>query len=413
MRAASLRVADVFRAHWAEYDRTHAIAPHQAKAVRHILSCRTAALGGHLHRCENCGSEVPVYNSCLDRHCPTCQTVAKEEWLADRRAELLPVEYFHTVFTVPHLLNPLIDANRELLFGELFSVVNWVFQHFAADPQWRLEGQLGFLAVLHTWTQLLTGHFHLHCVIPGGVWRAAPKPSGEGGQADTGRWVSMREGFLFGKQPLCDAFRNRFVKRLEVLRQAGKLTFSGGTATLAAPEAWDGFIAALKAKGWIVEPRPTAAGPEQALDYLARYVHRVAIGDYRILALQDGRVRFSYRDRSSPEGFAPAGRRDGDRQKVKEIPAAEFIQRFLYHILPDHFVKIRYYGWLAPTRKQANLAAIRAVLGAERPEPPPEETPAERILRLTGVDVRRCPHCDAPALVYVGRLAPSSARGPP
>jgi hypothetical protein len=223
----------------------------------------------------------------------------------------------------------------------------------------------------------------------------------------------MREGFLFGKQPLCDAFRNRFVKRLEVLRQAGKLTFSGGTATLAAPEAWDGFIAALKAKGWIVEPRPTAAGPEQALDYLARYVHRVAIGDYRILALQDGRVRFSYRDRSSPEGFAPAGRRDGDRQKVKEIPAAEFIQRFLYHILPDHFVKIRYYGWLAPTRKQANLAAIRAVLGAERPEPPPEETPAERILRLTGVDVRRCPHCDAPALVNVGRLAPSSARGPP
>ena len=413
MRVAALRVADVFRAHWAEYDRTQKIAPHQAKAVRHILSCRTAALGGHLHRCANCGSEVPVYNSCLDRHCPTCQTAAKEDWLADRRAELLPVEYFHAVFTVPHLANPLIDANRELLLGELFSVVNWVLQHFAADPQWRLEGQLGFLAVLHTWTQLLTRHFHLHCVIPGGVWRAAAKPPGEAGraaakppgkagQAQTGRWVPMREGFLFGKQPLCDAFRNRFLKRLEALRKAGKLAFSGGAAPLAAPRAWDGFITALEAKGWVVEARPTAAGAEQALEYLARYVHRVAIGDHRILALEEGRVRFSYRDR-----------RDGDRQKVKEIPAADFIQRFLYHILPRHFVKIRYYGWLAPTRKQETMAAIRAALGAAPPTPQPAETPAERILRLTGVDIRRCPYCDAPALVYVGRLAPASTREPP
>jgi hypothetical protein len=391
MRAAALRVADVFRAHWAEYDRTHAIAPHQAKAVRHILSCRTAALGGHLHRCENCGSEVPVYNSCLDRHCPTCQTAAKEEWLADRRAELLPVQCFHTVFTVPHLANPLIDANRTLLLGELFAVVNWVLQHFAADPQWRLQGQLGYLAVLHTWTQLLTGHFHLHCVIPGGVW-----------QAQVGRWVPARKRFLFGKRPLYDAFRKRYLKRLDALRKAGKLRFTGGASDLAAPAAWDAFIAKLSGNNWVGKLQPTAAGPEQAIEYLARYVHRVAIGDHRLLALEDGRVRFSYRDR-----------RDGDRQKVKEIPAADFIQRFLYHILPDHFVKIRYYGWLAPTRKQETLAAIRAVLGATAPEPLPEETPAERILRLTGVDVRRCPHCDAPSLVYVGRLEPTSARGPP
>ena len=391
MPARRLRVADVFRAHWAEYDRTHSIAPHQAKAVRHLLSCRTASLGGHLHRCANCGSEVPVYNSCLDRHCPTCQTAAKEEWLDDRRAELLPVEYFHTVFTVPHLANSLIDANRELLLGELFSVVHWVLQHFATDPRWRLEGQLGYLAVLHTWTQLLTGHFHLHCVIPGGVWRTG-----------SNRWVPMREGFLFGKQPLCDAFRNRFVKRLETLRKAGKLSFNGGAVTLAESEAWDGFIATLKAKGWIVEARPTAAGPEQALAYLARYVYRVAIGDHRILAIQDGRVRFAYRDR-----------RDGDRQKVKELPAADFIQRFLYHILPDHFVKVRYYGWLAPTRKQAALAAIRGVLGAVAPPPLPPETPPERILRLTGIDIRRCPHCEVSALVYIGRLEPTCARGPP
>jgi hypothetical protein len=213
----------------------------------------------------------------------------------------------------------------------------------------------------------------------------------------------MREGFLFGKQPLCDAFRNRFVKRLRALRKAGKLAFRGGAATLAAPEAWDGFIAALEAKGWVVEARPTAAGPEQALEYLARYVYRVAIGDHRLLALEDGRVRFSYRDR-----------KDGDRQKVNDIPAVEFIQRFLYHILPEQFVKIRYYGWLAPTRKRETLAVIRSALGATAPPPQPEETPAERILRLTGVDVHRCPHCDATALVYVGRLAPATtARGPP
>jgi len=396
------RVADVFRAHGAEYDRTHKIAPHQRQAVRHILTCRTAALGGHLHRCERCGAEVPVYNSCLDRHCPTCQTVAKEEWLAARRAELLPVEYFHTVFTLPHRLNALIDANRARLLGELFAVVNWVFQHFAADPQWRLEGQLGFLAVLHTWTQLLEEHFHLHCVIPGGVW-----------QEGAGRWVGCRRGFLFGKRPLCDAFRNRYLKRLAALRRQGKLSFTGGATALADPASWDAFIAGLASQRWVAELRPTAAGPAQALDYLGRYVHRVAIGDHRILALVDGRVRFSYRDRA-----------DGNRRKVQELPAAEFIHRFLYHILPEHFVKIRYYGWLAPAHKQATLSAIRTALAAVAPPPLPEETPAERILRLTGVDVCRCPRCGQSALVYVGRLLPAcaadvaagrpgSARGPP
>jgi len=312
----------------------------------------------------------------------------------------LPVQYFHTVFTLPHGLNPLIDANRTLLLGELFAAVNWVLQRFASDPQWRLEGQLGFLAVLHTWTQLLQEHFHLHCIIPGGVWRAAAKPPGEAGQPDTGRWVSCRRGFLFGKQPLCDAFRNRYLKRLAALRAAGKLWFAGGAAELAEPTAWNTFIAGLASQRWVAELRPTAAGPEQALDYLGRYVHRVAIGDHRILALEDGRVRFRYRDRA-----------DGNRCKVKDLPAPEFIRRFLYHILPGHFVKIRYYGWLAPAHKQATLAAIRTALSAPPPAPLPEETPTERILRLTGVDIRRCPYCAAPSLVRVGRLAP--ATGPP
>ena len=386
------RVADVFRQHWTEYDRTHKIAPNQGKAVRHIMTCRTAALGGHLHRCTNCGTEVPLYNPCLDRHCPTCQTVAKQEWIEDRRAELLPAQYFHTVFTLPHRVNPLIDANRQRLFDELFAVVNWVFQHFAADPQWRMEGQLGFLAVLHTWTQKLQEHFHLHCIIPGGVWRE-----------DSQTWVPCRHNFLFGKQALCDAFRNRFLKRLAALRRQNLLAFTGGAAALADPVLWDAFLKELASKGWVAQPQPTAAGPEQALDYLGRYVHRVAISDHRILAVENGCVRFTYRDRA-----------DGNLLKELDLPAEEFITRFLYHVLPDGFVKIRYYGWLAAKNKTQTLAAIRAALNAQPPPPaPPEETPAERILRLTGVDVRRCPKCGRPTLVYVGRLLPGEARSPP
>ena len=179
--SAALRVADVIRACWESYNRAHAVPPQAVKAVRHILRCRTAALGGHIHQCDQCGSEVPVYNSCQTRHCPTCQTSAKEKWLDARLSEVLPVQYFHVVFTVPHFLNALIDANRTLLLGELFGVVNWVLQHFAQDPQWRLEGQLGFLAILHTWTQRLKLHFHIHCIVPGGVWRTAAKlPDGAG-----------------------------------------------------------------------------------------------------------------------------------------------------------------------------------------------------------------------------------------
>ena len=179
--AAALRVADVIRSCWEAYNRTQSLPPHVVKAMRHILACRTKALGGHIHQCDQCGSEVPMYNSCQDRHCPTCQTSAKEKWLSKRRRELLPVEYFHSVFTLPHSLNGLIDANRRLLLGELFGVVNWVLQAFAHDPRWRLEGELGFLAVLHTWDQKIKRHFHLHCIVPGGVWRE-----------HTGQWVHCR-----------------------------------------------------------------------------------------------------------------------------------------------------------------------------------------------------------------------------
>ena len=360
------------------------------QVARHILECRTAALGGRLHRCDACGAEVPLYNSCRDRHCPTCQTVRKQRWLEQRRAEVLPVPYFHVVFTLPHVLNPLIAANRTLLPGELFGTVNWVLQRFATDPQWKLRGQLGFVAVLHTWTQRLMPHYHVHCLVAGGAWNATE-----------GTWRNAHARYLFGKDALAACFRGRFIRRLESLRRRGKLKFAGQAAALAEPAAWAALLTRLHDAKWIVYPKATAKNPEQALDYLARYTHRVAVSDHRILNVADGSVTFAWRDRA-----------DGNKEKTLTIPCADFIGRFLLHVLPAGFQKVRAYGWLAPRHKAAALAAIRATLGVDAPAPPPEgETAPERILRLTGLDVSLCPVCKVGRLFCVGQL-PRSRDGP-
>jgi hypothetical protein len=371
MHTRHLRVADVIRSCWESYNRAHALPPFVVKAVGHILRCRTAALGGHLHRCDRCGSEVPLYNSCQTRHCPSCQTSAKEKWLDARLAEVLPVQYFHVVFTLPHRLNALVDANRALLLGELFGTVNWVLQHFAKDPQWRLEGLLGFLAILHTWTQRLRRHVHVHCIVPGGVWREASQ-----------QWVPCRGTWLFGKDPLAEAFRNRYLRRLCALRQRGKLAFGGRAAPLANEATWERLIAALAAERWIVYPKPAPADPSVALDYVARYTHKVAIGDHRIKAIADGLVTYAWRDRA-----------DDNVEKLETIPVALFTRRFLAHILPDGFHKIRYFGWMAAANRKTILAAIRQALHVEPPPAPAKESLAACLLRKTGVDITLCPHC--------------------
>ena len=385
-----LRVADVFRSGWKEYEGARRVPRRLAQAARHILECRTAALGGRLHRCDACGAEVPLYNSCRDRHCPTCQTLRKQRWLEQRRAEVLPVPYFHVVFTLPHALNPLIMANRTRLLGELFGTVNWVLQHFASDPQWKLRGQLGFIAVLHTWTQRLTAHYHLHCLVAGGAWNA-----------EENVWRGAHSRFLFGKEALASAFRARFMRRLESLRRRGKLRFAGEASPLAQPAAWDALVRRLRDTKWIVYPKATSGTPEQTLDYLGRYTHRVAISDHRIRDVKDDRVTFAWRDRA-----------DGNALKEMTLTCAEFVGRFLLHVLPKGFQKVRAYGFLAPRAKKAALAAIREVLGAEPPRPPPEdETAPERVLRLTGVDVTLCPVCKAGRLSRVGEL-PRARDGP-
>jgi hypothetical protein len=400
--SAALRVADVIRSCWESYNRAHALPPHVVRAVRHILRCRTAALGGHIHQCDRCGSEVPMYNSCQTRHCPTCQTSAKEKWLDARLTEVLPVQYFHVVFTLPHLLNALIDANRSLLLGELFGVVNWVLQHFAQDPRWRLEGQLGFLAILHTWTQRLRRHFHVHCIVPGGVWRAPAKPSGVAGREAAGQWVPCRGKWLFRKDSLGDAFRNRFLRRLRLLRKRGKLAYGGRAAPLADDTAWEQWLATLENQSWIVFPKPTPDDPTQALDYVARYTHKVAIGDSRIKAIRNGKVTYSWRDRSAD-----------NVEKTETIPAELFTRRFLSHILPDGFHKIRYFGWMVAVNRKAILAAIRKAIHAEPPPQPAKESLVERVLRRTGVDITLCPHCGKGHLRRTDRLIMPHRGQPP
>jgi hypothetical protein len=397
MPARRLRVADVIRVCWEAFNRTHALPPHMVRAVRHILQCRTAALGGHIHQCDRCGGEVPMYNSCQTRHCPTCQTSVKEKWLDARLAEVLPVQYFHVVFTLPHSLNALIDANRTLLLGEFFGVINWVLQHFARDPQWRLEGQLGFLAILHTWTQKLETHFHVHCIVPGGVWRATAKPA-----AAAGQWVPCRGKWLFRKESLADAFRNRFLQRLCSLRKRGKLAYGGRAAPLAADAAWETLLATLVQEAWIVFPKPTPDDPSQALDYVARYTHKVAIGDSRIKAIANGRVTYTWRDRS-----------ENNIEKTETIPVEVFTRRFLSHILPDGFHKIRHFGWMAAGRRKAILAAIRQAIHVEPPPAAVKESLSERIWRRTGVDITLCPHCGKGHLQKTDRqLLPHRGQAP-
>jgi hypothetical protein len=386
MEAPRLRVADVLRECWKAFNREHRLPPHVAKAVRSILACRTSRLGGHIHACDQCGSQVPVYNGCQTRHCPSCQGKARRKWLEDRCADLLPAEYFHVVFTLPHGLNGLIDANRKLLLSELFSVVGWVLQRFAHDPQWRLEGELGYVAMLHTWNQRLMEHFHLHCLVPGGVWREA-----------TGEWKPSWGKWLFRKDALADAFRNRYIKRLRALRKQDKLAYSGGCAALADESAWEALLSALESQRWIVYPKATPGKPAKALEYLARYTHKVAISDSRIQKIENGNVTYTWRDRA-----------DNNTEKPDTIPVEEFTKRFCTHILPERFHKIRYGGWMSAARRRKTLEAIRKAIGAQPPEP------EERTAGGDTFDHTLCPHCNKGHLHKTDiRIQPCKARPPP
>lgn len=365
-------VSDIFRRYGRDYRQSLFVSSEQLKTMRHIEICRTSELGGHVEMCDQCGYEKNAYNSCRDRHCPKCQTLVKEQWLNDRKAELLPCPYFHNVFTLPHELNPLILINKRVMLAMLFAAVKETLQVFSRDPQWRLVGQLGFISVLHTWNQKLLDHFHLHCIIPAGVL-----------SFDRKQWISAREKYLFKVESLAKEFRKRYLHKLAQAYAQEKLCFHGRASTFADKQNFIHLTNTLRDTKWITYSKQPFGGPEQVLEYLGRYAHRVAITNNRIVSMQDDKVTFSYRDRT-------------DENKVKEmtVKAQEFIRRYLLHILPKRFMKIRYYGFLAHTNKKASIPLLRQLI-----DPDAEciekitETVQEMMIRLTGVDIVLCPEC--------------------
>jgi predicted Zn-ribbon and HTH transcriptional regulator len=386
-------VADIVRLYGAAYRHTHDLPLLHQRVLHAIEVCRTAALGGHVEQCNHCGYRRPVYNSCRNRHCPKCQSLARAQWLEERRAELLPVGYFHNVFTLPHELNDLAAANPRRVYGLLFRAVAATLQAFGADPQYHLGGQLGFTAVLHTWDQKLLYHVHLHCIIAGGALAG-----------DGSRWIAARRNYLFPVRALSAAFRRRFLDGLQQLHQRGELLFPGRLAALAAVTPFADWLARLAAKDWVVYCQPPFGGPEKVLEYLSRYTHRVAISNRRLRDVADGRVIFTYRDR-----------RDGNQVKELTVSAAEFLRRFLLHVTPPGLCRMRHYGFLSNRCKEQQLPRCRALLGVTAVAQV-ETLPglAVLLLRLTGVDVTRCPQCQQGTLVVVERILvqPPSPTGP-
>lgn len=364
-----IELADILAEHGEAFQQTHRLPLRHLKVMQRIVACRTAALGGHRDRCKQCGYERSVYHSCRNRHCPKCQTQAKEAWRAARQSELFPVPYFHQVFTLPHEFNPWIlasEQNQRALLKLLFDAAAGTLLAFGRGE---LGGQVGFTLVLHSWDQQLRPHFHVHGLIPAGAL-----------SNDGARWIASGAKLLFLVRALSKKFRGKFLDGFKRLLGQGKLTlprdFAAGEKQLGA------MVRRVQKKSWVVYSKPPFAGPATLLDYLSRYTHRVAISNERIVACRNGQVSFRYRDRS-----------DGDRQKLKTLPADQFIGRFLSHVLPDSFMRIRHYGFLSNRNRQAKLSKIRKLLGARAAEPPAVQTARQWLLAELGIDTSRCPQC--------------------
>jgi hypothetical protein len=339
----ALELADVFRRYGAAFRQAQAPSLAQQRVMTAIESCRTAALGGHRDRCDHCGHEAISYNSCRNRHCPKCRGSSRADWLAARQAELLPVPYFHVVFTIPdQLLAPVALQNKRTFYQILFRATSRTLLTIARDPK-HLDAAIGFFAVLHTWGQNLLHHPHLHCVVPAG-----------GLSADRKRWIACKKNFFLPVRVLSRLFRRVFLDDLAVAFQNGKLTFHGSLAHLADPAAFARLLDDARRCEWVVYAKTPFGGPEQVLRYLARYTNRVALSNDRILSIQDGNVTFSWKDY-----------REGHQRKTMTLPAVEFIRRFLLHVVPDRFVRIRHFGLLANRHRRENLALCRSLLPTE------------------------------------------------
>jgi len=393
MAREGLEVADVFRHFGQAFRDRHgaSLSPARRRAMTAIERCRTAALGGHLERCGDCGHQRVAYNSCRNRNCPKCQGLARAQWLEDRRAELLHVPYFHVVFTVPEPVATIAFQNQTAVYDILFRAASETLRTIAADPQ-HLGAEIGFLAVLHTWGQNLLHHPHLHCLVPGG----GIAPDGE-------RWIACRPGFFLPVRVLSRLFRGLFLSHLAAAFAAGDLKFFGAHRHLHEPAAFRRHLAPLRHTEWVVYAKRPFAGPEQVLDYVGRYTHRVAISNNRLLSIHDGKVRFRWKDY-----------RNGNRQKTMTLEGGEFIRRFLIHVLPDGFHRIRYFGFLANAHRAEKLARCRELLGMAPAEPTPEPLPDYRVRyeALTGQSLHRCPNCHTGIMIVIACVVQPAVRQP-
>jgi hypothetical protein len=381
MNRPTVEVADIFRAQGDNFIDSHRdrIRFQQLKVMRAILHCRTAALGGHIDACPRCGGDRTIsYNSCRNRHCPKCQTQARQRWIAARKEELLETRYFHVVFTLPHELHGLILQNEAELYGLLFRSVAETLLEVAQNPE-HLGAEIGFFGILHTWGQNLLFHPHIHCVIPGGGF--AP---------DRTHWVYPQYPFFLPVKVLSKVFRGKFVAGLKCAHRQGRLIFAGSIKRLAEGKCFAAFLRTLFRQDWVVYAKPAFGGPEQVLRYLGRYTHRVAISNHRLVSFDGNNVTFRWKDYAR-----------GNKQRVMMVSAAEFIRRFLVHVLPKGFVRIRHFGFMANSQRSASMKLCHKLLGM-----PPALQPAEAV---SANSTWLCPVCHAPMIV-IQRLNAAQVR---
>ncbi len=387
----SIEVADVLRQYGPDYRESYNLPRNQLRTMHAIEVCRTAALGGHVDQCDSCGHQKISYNSCRNRHCPKCQSMRKEKWIEDRTQDLLPIQYFHVVFTIASELNPLVLRNQKVMYGLLFRSVSETLLQLASN---RLGARIGFISILHTWGQNLMDHPHIHCIVTGG----GLSPEGN-------RWISCRKKFFIPVRVMSALFRGKFLDYLKRSYESGNLIFPGNIAHLGQSHVFEAFRRRLYNKKWVVYCKPPFHGAHSVLKYLGRYTHRIAISNERILTLQNGKVSFLWRDYAG-----------GQKKKVMTLETSEFIRRFLLHVLPDRFVKIRHFGLLSNRKRKDNIAVCREFLGTctiETKNKDMPETWQQRMLNVSGIDVTKCPVCQKGGMFRVEVLQPARCNGPP
>ena len=382
-----IEVADIFRKHEQEFRDKYKLSPSMNKAFNAIISCRTTKLGGHVYVCDECGHTKISYNSCRDRHCPKCQALAKEKWVEERNKDLLPIQYFHVTFTIPAELNTLVLQNQKELYSLLFKTSSDTLIELTKDKK-HLGAQIGITSVLHTWGQNLMSHPHVHCIVTGG-----------GLSFDEKKWCPTRKNFLLPVLVISDIFKNKFLYHLKKKYKKGILEFHGSLESLKSPNNFYQFKDELFNKDWVVSSIPSINSGANVLKYLGRYINSVAISNQRIIKFEEGKVTFKWKDYS-----------DHNKIKLMTLEAVEFIRRFLLHILPNRFVKIRHYGLLSNKNKKTKLKICRKLLNVD--DQPSEtttekETWQELMFRLTGKDVNKCPCCEKGKMIIKSEILPS------